>query len=211
MRNHYKKAGISALAFLLAAVAAQTAQKADKKAESDEARPLPLRAPVDVSSYFFPSGWMGDFQGDKGKKLLDLTTAFKGKPRQGSQTGLCIKLTYRGSTWAGVYWQSPDGNWGDKLGRTVTGASRVTFWASGEQGGEVVEFKSGGSGAGYKYRDTFEATTGQFALERDWKPYEIGLANQDLKNVVGAFACIVHGDATRNGGTAVYIDRIRFE
>jgi len=164
-----------------------------------------------VSSYFFPSGWMGNFEDkEKGKKLLDVNTVFKGKPRQGSSTGLCTRISYKGTTWAGIYWQGPDGNWGDKPGRTVTGASRVTFWAAGEQGGEVVEFKAGGSGTGSKYPDSFEATWETRALARDWTPYEISLTNKNLSNVAGAFACIMHADSARSGST-IYIDRIRFE
>lgn len=209
MRNHVTKRLIAAFAFAAIALAAQSTKKAEKTAE--EAKPLPLRAPVDVSSYFFPSGWMGNFQGDNGKKLLDVNSAYKGKPRQSNSNGMCIKVTYKGTTWAGVYWQYPDHNWGDKPGRTVTGANRLTFWAAGEQGGEVVEFKAGGSGTGSQYRDTFEVTSGQTSLNREWRSFEINLATQDLSNVIGAFACIVRGDASKNGTVTIYIDQIRLE
>src|ERR1700680_2294301 len=146
MKNHTIKSVIVALALVGFTLAAQSAQKGERKITTAEAKPLPLRAPFDLSSYFFPSGWMGNFEGEKGKKLLEVNTVYKGKPRQGSSNGLCIKLAYSGNTWTGVYWQYPDGNWGDKPGRTVTGATHVTFWAAGDQGGEVVEFKAGGSG-----------------------------------------------------------------
>lgn len=208
MVRHFARSAVGALASVIVTLATLSAQT-EKKAGQDEAKPLPLRAPFDMSNYFFPSGWMGKFE-EKGKKLLEVNTTFRGKPRQGSSNGLCVKLSYKGSTWAGVYWQSPDGNWGDKPGRTITGASRVTFWAAGDHGGEVVEFKSGGSGTGSKYRDTFEATTGQLRLDRDWKRYEISLANQDLSNVIGAFAVTIHGDEAKRG-TAIYLDRIQFE
>jgi hypothetical protein len=209
MRNGSAKllaVGISALALLCA----QDAKKSEKKAATEASRPLPLPAPVDVASYFFASGWMGNFE-EKGRKILDVNTAFSGKPRQGSTNGgLCIKITYQGRQWAGVYWQFPDGNWGDKPGRAVTGASHIKFWAAGQQGGEVVEFKSGGTGMDKRYPDTFEVTSGQVPLGRDWKPFDISLANRDLSNVVGAFACVIHGDAAKAGAT-VYIDAIRFE
>jgi hypothetical protein len=208
MANHFTRSALGVLVPVIITLAAQSAQTT-KKAGPDEAKPLPVRAPFNMSNYFFPSGWMGNFE-EKGRKLLEVNTAFKGKPRQGSSNGLCIKITYKGSTWVGIYWQSPDGNWGDKPGRTVTGANRVTFWAAGDQGNEVVEFKSGGSGIGSKYQDTFEVTTGRLSLERDWKHYEISLANQQLSNVIGAFAVIIHNDGVKTG-TAIYLDKIQFE
>ena len=208
MANHFTRSALGVLVPVIITLAAQSAQTT-KKAGPDEAKPLPVRAPFNMSNYFFPSGWMGNFE-EKGRKLLEVNTAFKGKPRQGSSNGLCIKITYKGSTWVGIYWQSPDGNWGDKPGRTVTGANRLTFWAAGDQGNEVVEFKSGGSGIGSKYRDTFEVTTGQLSLERDWKHYEISLANQELSNVIGAFAVIIHSDGVQSG-TTIYLDKIQFE
>jgi|CZKX01.1.fsa_nt_gi hypothetical protein len=211
MRNHITKRLIATLASAVIVLAAQSAKKAEEKTGGEVAKPLPLRAPFEVSSYFFPSGWMGDFK-EKGKILLGVNAAYKDKPRKGSSNGLCIKVTYEGSTWAGVYWQYPDGNWGKRPGRTLNGANHVTFWAAGDKGGEVVEFKAGGiDGDGMKYRDTLEVTTGLTSLSQEWKSFDISLAKQDLSNVIGAFACIIHGDASKKGATTIYIDQIRYE
>jgi hypothetical protein len=124
---------------------------------------------------------------------------------------LCIRLSYSGKTWAGVYWQYPDCNWGETLGRTVKGAKRVTFWAAGEKGGEVVEFKAGGSGAGFRHRDTFEVAMGPIMLKPEWEPHEISLGDSpDLSNVIGAFACTIHAGTAADGPVVVYLDEIRF-
>jgi len=215
MGIHLMKCVTAAMACGALLLAAQCAKKDDKtaakKPEAEAARPLPVKAPFDIASYFVPSGWMGD-QGTSDHKLLGVDALYKGKPRAGSSNGLCIRLSYSGKDWAGVYWQYPDCNWGENLGRMVTGAKKLTFWASGEQGGEVVEFKAGGSGAGFRHPDTFEAPTGPVVLNRDWEPHEINLGDHpDLSNVVGAFACTLHADKTRPGPVVVYLDAIRFE
>ena len=46
--------------------------------------------------------------------------------------------------WAGIYWQHPDKNWGDEIGLNLVGAKKISFYAKGERGGEIVEFISGG-------------------------------------------------------------------
>jgi hypothetical protein len=214
MTNHATKTLVAGLVSTAIALAAQIPKRAEQKAENEVARPLPLPAPFDVSSYFHPSGWMGDW-GQIGRLHVDLDAAYRGKPRPGSPNGLCIKVTYRGATWAGVYWQYPDGNWGKEPGRTVTGANRVTFWAAGDKGGEVVEFKAGGidaHGDGIKYRDTFEVPMSLTSLSQQWKAFEISLAKQDLSDVIGAFACTIHADTSKKESTTtIYIDQIRYE
>jgi hypothetical protein len=155
---------------------------------------------------------MGD--GEKGEQYVQVRPVAGEKPRIGDDDGLCIKVSYLQSGavgWAGVYWQYPPNNWGDWAGRAIRGASKVVFWASGQKGGEIVEFKSGGiSAGGKKYRDTFEATLGSVVLSKDWKRYEISLKGKDLSNVIGAFAWVARKDANP-GGLTFYLDDMRFE
>ena len=93
-------------------------------------------------NHFAPSGWMGDY-GD-----LKINQASTEMPRSGNT---CIKITYsakmsQGAGWAGIYWQQPANNWGEKKGGyDLTGATKLTFWARGAAGGEkIAEFKMGG-------------------------------------------------------------------
>ncbi|MDP3297127.1 MAG: hypothetical protein Q8N09_05975 [Thermodesulfovibrionia bacterium] len=170
-----------------------------------------LQAPFDMTLFFYPSGWMGD--GEYGTRYIQLNTAFKECNRTGDTDGLCIKISYQPNKkgWAGIYWQYPDSNWGDQRGRRIMGDRRIIFWAKGERGGEVVEFKAGGINAPNKpYRDSFEVFRGRIVLTGEWRRYEISLSGQDLSNVIGAFAWVASRD-TNPGGVTFYLDDIRYE
>jgi len=169
-----------------------------------------LHAPVDVEREFIASGWMGD--GEKGKQYLQMLPVSTEKPRPGDDNNLVTKVHYQGGGvgWAGVYWQWPANNWGDKPPKQIEGASKVSFWAAGQKGGEIVEFKAGGI-TGKSCQDSFEASLGKVALARDWKRYEIPFRrSQSRLTVVGAFAWVAESDANA-GGITFYIDNIRYE
>lgn len=171
-----------------------------------------LSAPFDMTLYFYPSGWMGD--GEKGTKHIQLKTGFHECNRSGDTDGICIQIRYQpdpnGKGWAGIYWQYPDSNWGDNRGRKIVKATKVTFWAKGESGSEIVEFKAGGiNNPEKKHRDSFEVAR-RIRLNREWSKYEIPLTGQDLSHVIGAFAWVASRDANPDGLT-FYIDDIRYE
>jgi hypothetical protein len=170
-----------------------------------------LTAPVDIGKMFAPSGYMGD--GEKGQTYIQIKPVVGEKKRPGDEDNMCIRISYKPGAvgWGGVYWLYPANNWGDQPGRTIKGTTKLVFWAAGEKGGEIVEFKTGGiSKEGNQYRDSFEATLGSKPLTKDWQRYEINLNKQDLSSVIGAFAWIATGDANRDGLT-FYIDDMHFE
>ena len=170
-----------------------------------------LTPPVDVSKMFIAAGFMGD--GERGKQYVQVRPVVGEKPRTGDVDGMCIKVSYQAGAvgWAGVYWQHPPNNWGDAPGRSIRGSTKIVFWAAGQKGGEIVEFKSGGIAAGgKKYRDSYEVTLGSVALTKDWKQYEISLKGKDLSVVIGAFAWVATADANP-GGLTFYLDDMRFE
>jgi hypothetical protein len=175
--------------------------------------PIPtLQAPLDVTGNYRPGGFMGD--GAICATCVEINDAFQGKPRPGNSNGFCIRVTYTksaGKGFAGVYWTSPDHNWGEQPGWKVVGASKVSFWAAGEKGGEIVEFKAGGIKSPEKpFSDTFEANLGKVRLENDWRRYEIDLKSCSLKDVIGAFAW----SAAENWNASplvFYLDDIRYE
>ncbi len=138
--------------------------------------------PMKLDSKFIPSGWMGD--GKEKKKYL----SFKRIPvtiKEKKQVG--INIIYKnGSNWAGIYWQYPENNWGDSPGLSLLGAKRIVFYAKGESGNELLEFKSGGI-AGI-FGDTYESSTGKIILTKEWIEYSLNLVKHDLSNVIGAFS-----------------------
>ena len=173
--------------------------------------PSPKPNTIDVLKFYPSSGWMGD--GTSGTKYVQIDEACKSNVRPQRQT--CVKITYSVGlvTWAGIYWQNKADNWGDKPGDDFSTKSfkKISFWARGEQGGEVVEFKAGGiSTDGKTYKDSFEVTTGKVTLEKEWKQYEIKIEGQNLSSVIGVFCWSASG-TSNPAGLTFYLDDIQYE
>ncbi len=167
----------------------------------------PPQFPVALDSMFYPSGWMGD--GESGNKYI----GYQAHPERinGQQTTVIEINCRRGPKgFAGLYWQYPDGNWGQKPGRNLTGARSITFLARGGRDSQIVELKSGGISG--QYQDSYQLSLGKVVLNRQWKKYRIDLSKADLSNVIGAFALIVA--ASDNGNrdvTTTYIANLQVE
>ncbi|MBU3934214.1 MAG: hypothetical protein KKH11_06085, partial [Candidatus Omnitrophica bacterium] len=130
-------------------------------------------------NHYAPSGWMGDF-GD-----VNLNDQYMKDPHSGTTS---IQVTYsakktQGAGWAGIFWQNPPNNWGERMGGfDLTGYNKLTFWARGENGGEAIEKVKVGGIKG-TYPDSLEVEMGPVVLTRDWKKYAVNLAGQDLSYV----------------------------
>ena len=152
---------------------------------------------------FTPTGWLGDFE-DTVETQPDCTD----NPHQGDT---CFKVSYDAQGemgWAGLYWLYPDANWAEAQGRDLAGAARLTFWARGGKGGEVVTFKMGGI-RGPK-PDSAEAAALKLTLTPEWQPFALALDGSDLANVVGGFAFTVAQRDNAEGCT-FYLDDIAYE
>lgn len=157
-------------------------------------------------NHYVPSGWMGDY-GD-----VKLNDASPDKPYSRKT---CIKITYtaekkQGAGWAGIYWQDPANNWGNlKGGYDLTGAKKLTFWARGETGKEIIgEFKIGGING--EHSDTASLSIGPIALTPEWKEYTIDLKDEDLSLIIGGFSFVISSMDNPEGAT-FYLDDIAFE
>ena len=164
------------------------------------------QAGVDIQTKFASSGWMGD--GEYGRKYIQFFGADRSNPHTRPES---IKITYKfgPARWGGIYWQNAPDNWGDVPGNNYSGKgfSKVSFWARGEHGGEVVEFKAGGIERKNKqYRDSFSATTGRLTLTRDWKPYTIDLAGANLSSVIGGFCWVASADYNQSKQITFFLD-----
>lgn len=177
---------------------------------AQSATPGGIQAPTLIEGYYYASGWMGDGEGKQGTKHLQLNDQWSGSPHSAPT---CIRISYQPGPkgWAGVYWQYPDGNWGAKPGRKIKGATKVSFWARGAKGGELVEFKAGGINVeGKKYHDSFERILGPVRLTEEWLRFEIPLTGADTSSVLGAFAWSANRDGNPSG-LVFFIDDIRYE
>ncbi|KPK97322.1 MAG: hypothetical protein AMJ95_09590 [Omnitrophica WOR_2 bacterium SM23_72] len=161
-------------------------------------------------NHYIPSGHMGDY-GD-----IKLNTQSLSEPLSGKT---CIEIVYsaeksQGQGWSGVYWQFPADNWGNKKGGyDLTGMTKLTLWARGKKGGEVIQkFGVGGIGMNkdVPYPDTAVVEVGPIELTDVWKQYTINLAGQDLSYINGGFFWVMDADSNLEGAT-FYLDEIKFE
>lgn len=164
---------------------------------------------VDVQSAFIASGYMGDIN------AINFTDGWTINPHSGDT---CIRIIYypdlnntNRKKWAGIYWQYPDSNWGQSLGRNLIGAKNLTFYARCERGGEKAEFKVGGITTG-RYPDSINIpiSTGVILLSKEWRQYSINLSGQNLTNMIGGF-CWVTNENQNPLGSTIYLDDIKYE
>ena len=162
-----------------------------------------------LDNHFIPSGWMPATAAQD----LKLNVNWKENPMSGES---CIRTAYTnksGTRWAGIYWQNPPNNWGTvpNAGFDLRGATKLTFWAKGERGGEIInEFKMGGISSG-DYIDSDSASIGPIQLTQDWKKYEIDLRGKDLSYVIGGFCWATNIDVNDPNGIIFYLDEIKYE
>ena len=159
------------------------------------------------ANHYIPSGFMPD------GKCLVFDDVWKENCQSGSS---CIKIIFdvncskQGQKWAGIYWQNPAHNWGSKKGGfDLTGASKLSFWAKGEKGGErIEEFKMGGLTGDYP--DSDSAMIGPVILTNEWKQYSIDLRGKDLSYISGGFAWAANVDVNPEACT-FYLDELKYE
>lgn len=175
----------------------------------------PIEGPFYVSSYFAPSGHMGDGQ-NPGQIVADVAEHCKGRPSGAG--GDCYRFTYTPGEmlWAGVYWVYPSNNWGSRPGRTVVGDySRIRFYAAAEEDSLGVEFIAGGiTDMALPYRDTFRVS--RFVnIGREFQQYSLDISAESPSSVVGAFAWVSNypsgTDPATVPPTVVYIDDVVWE
>jgi hypothetical protein len=158
-------------------------------------------------NHFIPSGWMGDYK--------DIRFDDHWRPEGAKDAKTVVHITYSAEGlqdhgWAGIYWQYPANDWGDKPGGlNLNGAKKLVFKARGEKGGEIIsELKVGGISG--DYADSGSASIGPITLAKDWKEYAINLDGQELSSITGGF-CWVMSREDNPSGASFYLDDIRFE
>ena len=163
---------------------------------------------------FYPTGYMGDLADWSGDTSNVLDYACQDSPHSGNT---CIKITYSlgSEKWAGIYWQYPMNNWGDYPGYNISNATRLTFWARGEKGGEGAEFRTGGIyNLDKPYHDSFGPVSTDpsiIQLTAEWQKYSIDcLSKQNLSMAIGGFCWVTNQDQNPEGCT-IYLDDIFFE
>jgi hypothetical protein len=187
---------------------AQKEKKVSGKSQESAFVPFPIYTNIGSrDNHYVASGFMPDGQ------CLTLNDRWQENCHAGST---CLKFVYdvacsrQGARWAGIYWQNPAHNWGGRKGGfNLTGATKLTFWARGDKGGErVEEFKMGGVTGDYPDTDT--AFIGPVILTPQWKQYTIDLRGKDLSYISGGFCWTTNAEVNPESCT-FYLDDIRYE
>lgn len=162
--------------------------------------PLYVYSDDHPESWFY-SGWMGNH------KALKVDAGSTYEPHSGKT---CMKISYDGPfDWVGVAWQHPANDWGDKEGGyDLTGVKKLTFWAKGEFGGELINFGVGIIGSDKEFYDTAKSELEDIKLKSNWKKYTIKLNGKDLSRVKTPFYWSLVG---ARDNITFYLDDIRFE
>lgn len=166
---------------------------------------------IDIQNSFTASGYIGD--GEFGRKYIVLNGAFNTNPHS-QPSCIKVKYTFGPKRWGGVYWQNKPDNWGDKSGNDYSkdGFKKVTFWAKGTTGNEVVEFKAGGiSNSAKKYQDSFDESIGRVPLSKEWKQYTLDIGQADLASVIGGFCWVASADYNDQLSITFYLDDVYFQ
>ncbi|MFH1231601.1 MAG: hypothetical protein V1709_08920, partial [Planctomycetota bacterium] len=159
-----------------------------------------------ADNHYILSGWMGDY-GD-----IKLSDQHMNNPHSGTT---CIQNIYtakksQGLGWTGVYWQNPANNWGTKKGGfDLTGMTKLTFWARGAKGSEIIQKFVVGGIKGI-YPDSATVEVGPIELTDIWKEYTINLVGYDLSSISGGFGWVTTSDLNP-AGCEFYLDDIKFE
>ena len=180
---------------------------------------LPISiAGVPLDALAIPAGWMSG--GTSPESYISLSRGSPGICRKGKD---CLKVVYRsGGQFGGIFWwptgcgESGTNEVWDRVRRGACGVNvlemgklstvnRLSFWAKGDQGGEVIEFKIGS----VDLLPSPGRSIGKVTLTRDWSSHEIDLEGVDLANAVALFAWIA-ADIDNPQGAAFYLADIQF-
>lgn len=148
---------------------------------------------------WYPSGYMGH------TRALKVDEACRENPHSGAT---CMKVDYLDHYgWAGIFWQDPPNDWGDRPGgANLSNATTLVFWARGAKGGEKVDFFMGRLEKG-KYHDSATAKRDGVVLKKEWTRYRIPLDGLDLSVIKTGF-----GFSLTNDGDpfTFYLDDIEY-
>lgn len=173
-----------------------------------------------------------------GNAPVNINGSFTDNPHSGATSIKCSFADTTGMKFGGFVLQNgvlegtdtiPQPNFGTKpnAGINLTGATALTFWARGKQGGEVVDFFLGGVGWNpdtgsvnnpctpsllkpCPFPDSTKAIKITKTLTNQWQQFRIELTDISLSYVIGGFGWGVDG-AKNLAGAEFYLDDIQYE
>jgi hypothetical protein len=140
-------------------------------------------------SAYYPGGKMGDAEDISGSDAKDIPNGRSSlrvdyKPRPSGGQG-----------WAGLYFLYPEGNWGQFPGRSLSGATKLVFWACADHDTSAEFFIGGIQNPRLSYSDSLtKVSTGVVTVASRWRRFEIDLRGRDLSSVIGGFGLAISRD-----------------
>ena len=165
----------------------------------EDVTPGTVAIPFAVDDYFIPSGYMGAGETEGG---IEVSPDCPSRPEDA--VGSCHAFTLNptaDAAWGGVWWQHPEGNWGDsgQEGRRIAaGAKTVRFHAWSDTGGENVSFEVGMKGI-----DSFNAAA-DVVLTDTPTEYFVYIGHVEYDTVIGGFSWSVDSETS----VSFYVDNI---
>jgi hypothetical protein len=162
--------------------------------------PLVVYDEPDMESKFISSGFMGSTE------AIKLDPKSTDAPKVGTH---CLKCEFtKAADWGGVVWQHPENDWGDLPGGVdLRGATKLTFWVRGKNGGEKIKFGFGVLGQDKKYFDTAKKEI-EITLTTEWTQHTIDLTGLDLQRIKTGFFWSLAGQGQP---ITFFLDRIAFD
>jgi hypothetical protein len=168
----------------------------------------PLALPLVVSDHYSPDGFFGDGE-TRGRVNLLRSCPSRAPGAQGD----CYTITYLPGIkgYAGIFWQHPHNNWGDRAGHHVApGATRITFAARGPAG-QTISAGAGQMDSKPRF-DRFRLEDLSVALGDQWTTHALPLGDASYEGpdgVIGAFLISIKaGD--RLEAITFFLDDIRW-
>ena len=103
------------------------------------------------------------------------------------------------------------------IGFDLSTAKKVTFYAMGQDGGELIKFKAAGKKVNTEVSDEeifknvkFDKTTKVVTLTTDWKRFEIDLSNSDLRGITHPFGFEISKDHNK-ADSVVFIKGVKYD
>jgi len=103
-------------------------------------------------------------------------------------------------------------------GFDLSTVKKVTFYAMGQDGGEVIKFKAAGKKVDNKevsdieiFKNVkFDKTTKEVTLTTDWKRFEIDLSNSDLNGITHPFGFEISKDKNK-ADSVIFIKGVKYD
>ena len=170
-----------------------------KPRQKGDPLPLPWWVYQDdgVGGPWVPSGWMGNV------KAIELDPKSTNEPASPPN---CLKVTLKAGGWAGVVWQYPGNDWGEKPeSANLSGAKWLSFKVRSEfDFGRKVEFGVGILGKDKPYPDSLKVKK-TVKLTQEWNEVRMRLKG-DLSKIKSGFWWVAD-----YGPITFYLDDIVFE